>query len=742
MQKRLLIYLSSIAAVLLIAFGVYWLVSPKIITKPALDEHYNAVVFQEGHAFPYRPQVRFNLLPVTWHIEGTLMNNTTAGDIGVSINPETGEITWQDKREGPFRITITASNRMGKDRQSFTARQIIKPLFEITFPPEIPAYREFRGIVKTRGSLPMQYTCTNDGITFDSRGVIWQKPEPGTYTVTFIASNQAGKCQRDWNVVVKAEPVRIISEPVAVVTEGDDYVYPVMASGTPKFTWELPECPKGMIIGKEGVVFLPSRYVKKGEYNVTIRVSNVANGQKYSDTQHYTLRCVEREKKEEEQPQEEKKKAEKKEKKKQESAKAQVVPDVNVIVKKRKKDEVKEPVPEKEAPQKPEEQPAPPTPQPQVSQEEERKEQERMREEEQKRLLEAQKKLEEERLRQEELQKVQEEMQRLEAQKRAEEEKQRLEAQRKAEEEAQRRQEEEQKRQEEQRQAEESKRLEEEQKKVAEEKRKEQMMKALEEKQLQEERKKAEEEKQRLEEQKKAVEVKRQQEDQKRLEQQKKAEEDAARLREERKKAEDEKRRREEQRKAKEEKAQAEKQAEEKQVAVPTKKEIVREKTEKGKKVKLTYDFVLEGWDFNDFYELSRASGFKILFISPFKGVEEKNYEVTGIDHQRHLAVQMQPLDENNYSKKGCMVVDIPAEGRDHWTDYETHLREQLKKGSHSLVVFFPYSFMASLEDASKSYYGAHCADQKLPFEQGAGTVKFKITGDRFIKIVSMGNMK
>ena len=136
------------------------------------------------------------------------------------------------------------------------------------------------------------------------------------------------------------------------------------------------------------------------------------------------------------------------------------------------------------------------------------------------------------------------------------------------------------------------------------------------------------------------------------------------------------------------------------------------------------------------------ASGFKILFISPFKGVEEKNYEVTGIDRQGRLTVQMLPLDENNYSKKGCMVVDIPAEGRDHWTDYETHLREQLKKGSHSLVVFFPYSFMASLEDASKSYYAVHCADQKLPFEQGAGTVKFKITGDRFIKVVSMGNMK
>lgn len=728
MQKRLLIYLSSIAAVLLIAFGVYCCISPKIITRPAIDEHYSAVVFMEGHNFPYRPQVRFNL-PVTWRIEGSLLNDAAAGDVGVSINPETGEIAWQDKREGPFRITITASNWIGKDRQSFTVRRIIKPLFEITFPPEIPAYREFRGIVRTSGALPIQYACTNAGITFDSRGVIWQKPEPGTYTVTFIASNQAGKCQRDWNVVVKAAPVRIISEPVAVVTEGDDYVYPVMASGTPKFTWELTECPEGMVIGKEGVVFFPLRYVKKGEYKVAIRVSNVVNGQKYSDTQHYTLRRVEREKKEEEQepPQEEKKKEEKKEKKKQESAKAQVVPDVNVIVNKRKKDAVKEPAPEKEAPQKPEEKPVPPPPQPQVSQEAERKEQERIREEEQKRMLEAQKKLEEERLRQEELQKVQEEMQRLEAQRKAEEEK-------KQQEEAQRRQEEEQKK------TEEAKRLEEEQRKAAEEKRKEQMRKALEEKRLQEERKKAEEEKQRLEEQKKAEEVKKRQEEQRRLEQQKKTEEEEARLREEQKKDDDEKRRREEQRRAKEEKAQAEKQTEEKQVAVPTKKEIVREKTEKGKKVKLTYDFVLEGWSFNEFYELSRASGFKILFISPFKGVEEKNYEVTGIDRHGRLTVQMQPLDENNYSKKGCMVVDIPIEGRAHWMDYETHLREQLKKGSHSLVVFFPYSFMASLEDASKSYYAVHCADQKLPFEQGAGTVKFKITGDRFIKIVSMGD--
>ena len=151
MQKRLLIYLSSIAAVLLIAFGVYWRFSPKIITKTvALMNTTMPSSSRKTTPSPYRPQVRFNLLPVTWRIEGTLLNNTTTGDIGVSINPETGEITWHDKREGPFGITITASNRVGKDQQSFTARQIIKPLFEITFPPEIPALREFRGIVKTR----------------------------------------------------------------------------------------------------------------------------------------------------------------------------------------------------------------------------------------------------------------------------------------------------------------------------------------------------------------------------------------------------------------------------------------------------------------------------------------------------------------------------------------------------------------------------------------------------------------
>ena len=58
----------------------------------------------------------------------------------------------------------------------------------------------------------------------------------------------------------------------------------------------------------------PLAVCKKGEYKVTIRVSNVVNGQKYSDTQHYTLRCVEREEKEEEQPQEEKKRREKRRK--------------------------------------------------------------------------------------------------------------------------------------------------------------------------------------------------------------------------------------------------------------------------------------------------------------------------------------------------------------------------------------------------------------------------------------------
>lgn len=782
MKKIILI--TSFVVVLLTIPGGYSYFSPKITSQPALDPHEGAVFLIEGHPFPYQPEVRYDI-PVTWHLN--VSPTDSDNQLQVSINPETGEILWNDKRKGIWQVTVTASNWAGRDSQTFKVNRIIKPFIKTDLPSTITAQQDFKGSLEVSGSQSLEISCSNPDIVIEDFTINWPAPKAGKYSIQFTASNPAGKHTRNWTVNVEEHPVKITSKPQKTTTAGTDYKYQVKAIGTPEFQWKLEDAPEGMSLGRKGIVLWPADSAREGNYTVNIKVSNIVDSKTHTDTQTFTLQC----KKKEEEKKEEKKveKQKKKKSKKLTNVKVKRVFKEDKIIKKQKKiiqdqEKLLEKLPKQFKPE-------------QKKAIDAQKEAIKRAEEARKRALQLKKlKAEEERL---EAERKEKERQRIEAEKlkeilRQQEEAEQREAERqrilKAQKEAEQRETERQRLLKDQREKERQEALRKElemrkKQKDAREKYLETQRKARE----AEERAKREEaarqealrkkqealkkqqealrrqavaqkkaellKQQEIELRKRQEEAKRKQEESKRkyLEEQqrlreasekarRKQEKVARRLREQKdlkKQAEEAERIAKRQRKIEEE---LRKQRMTKKVSVPTKRDMSREKIEKGKKIDLRYDFVMTGWSFADFSRLAKNREFKILFMSRFKAIQPENYEVTGLGSNGNPVVQKRSWDDGVYPGKGCIVAEIPTEGKDLWKDYDTNLRRKLRVGSHTLTLFFPYHFFTYLEEAAKSYYDVHKINPDISFKQGAGKIKFTITKDYKFKILSMGNTR
>jgi len=753
--------------------AVYSYFSPKIISQPPLDSNKRTVLLIGNEPFPYQPEVRFDI-PVTWHL---MIPLTTSGSrLQVSINPDTGEIVWNDKRKGIWELTVTASNWAGRDSQTFIVKHIIKPFIKINLPTTITAQQNFKGSLDITGSRPIKLSCSHPDIKIEDADnfkpqsfFYWKKPKAGKYSIGFTASNPAGKHTRNWNVTVKGKPVRITSEPQKTTATGIDYKYQVKAIGTPKFQWQLEDAPEGMSIGSKGIVLWPADSAKEGNYTVSIKVSNIIDGSTYTDTQIFTLQC--KKKQEEEKVEKQKKKQSKK------------LTNVNIkrvfkedkIIKKQKKiiQDQKKLLEELPKQFKPEQKKAIDAQKEAIKKAEEAKEralQLKKQKAEEERLEAEREEKERQRIEAEKLKEIlrqQEEAERqkiLDAQKEADKrkaerqrllkeqrEKERREALHKQQEKREKQEEAREKYLETQRKAEEKAKREEAARLEAQHRKQEALRVQKEEAQKRAERLKQQE----IALRKRQEEAKRKQEEARRkyqVEQQKLREAaEKARLRQE-EAAERIKRQKKLKKQAKEAERIAKKQREieeelrkqgmTKKVSVPTKRDMSREKIEKGKKIDLRYDFVMTGWSFADFNRLVRSRQFKILFMPMYKSIQPENYEVTGLDGNGNPVVQKRSWDDGHYASKGCIVVEIPTEGEDHWKDYVTNLRRKLRVGSHTLTLFFPYHFFTYLEEAAKSYYDVHKVNPDISFKQGAGKIKFTITKNYKFKILSMGNTR
>jgi flagellar biosynthesis GTPase FlhF len=162
-------------------------------------------------------------------------------------------------------------------------------------------------------------------------------------------------------------------------------------------------------------------------------------------------------------------------------------------------------------------------------------------------------------------------------------------------------------------------------------------------------------------------------------------------------------------------------------VFVPKKSEVTKEDIAKGKKSKVRFNFILEGWSFENFYRLVERSGFKILFIGN-EGIHGTNLEVVGLDYNGKPVLEERSWDLS-WPTRGYPVESIPKDEEvAGWADYDDQIREDKSlDSSHRMHLFFPHHIKEILKKA------ANVKNENLG--ETDSRVKFTITKDYEIEI-------
>ena len=167
-----------------------------------------------------------------------------------------------------------------------------------------------------------------------------------------------------------------------------------------------------------------------------------------------------------------------------------------------------------------------------------------------------------------------------------------------------------------------------------------------------------------------------------------------------------------------------------KKVSVPKKSEVTKADIEKGKKSKVSFNFLLDGWSFREFYRLVEKLDFKLIFM-PGRDIYASNFEVTGLDSDGNPVLEKRRWD-GNYSPRGYAVENIPNdEETAGWADYDELLREKHSlDSSFQMQLLFPHYIKGSVEDAAKAYNGNS--------DEVKGKVIFTITKDFDFEVIEI----
>ena len=162
-------------------------------------------------------------------------------------------------------------------------------------------------------------------------------------------------------------------------------------------------------------------------------------------------------------------------------------------------------------------------------------------------------------------------------------------------------------------------------------------------------------------------------------------------------------------------------------VFVPKKSEVTKEDIAKGKKSKVRFNFILEGWSFENFYRLVERSGFKILFMGN-EGMHGTNLEIVGLDYNGKPVLEERSWDLS-WPTRGYPVESIPKDEEvAGWADYDDQIREDKSlDSSHRMHLFFPHHIKEILKKA------ANVKNENLG--ETDSRVKFTITKDYEIEI-------
>ena len=209
---------------------------------------------------------------------------------GMSINADTGLVSWTPGTAGSYPVTIRATNVPGFHTQSFS---ISVTALAITSTPVTDGVvdQAYSYQATATGTPPISWSLVTwpEGMSINAgTGLVsWTPGAAGSYPVTIRATNVAGSDTQSYSISVTVPPT-ITSTPVTDGIVGQAYSYQATATGTPPIIWSLVTAPGGPSIDADtGLVsWTPGA---AGSYPVTIKATNVAG----SDTQSYSISVTE-----------------------------------------------------------------------------------------------------------------------------------------------------------------------------------------------------------------------------------------------------------------------------------------------------------------------------------------------------------------------------------------------------------------------------------------------------------------
>jgi|GEM_PF-553146 len=218
--------------------------------------------------------------PITWSL--------LTGPAGITIDPNTGEVTWPNPQPPAtsHTITIEASNTVGNDAISWTLSidRIPPSIATLTDDTVDPGMVYTRTPTLAQGTLPVTWLLVagpSDLTVNPTTGQVhWLAPQPpGTSRpVTIEARNGAGSDQATWTLTVNRLPPVIVALSDDATDPAVPYSRtPTLTQGTPPITWSITTGPSGMTIDSgTGKVSWPDPQPPASSHAVVIEATNSA----------------------------------------------------------------------------------------------------------------------------------------------------------------------------------------------------------------------------------------------------------------------------------------------------------------------------------------------------------------------------------------------------------------------------------------------------------------------------------
>ncbi len=228
-----------------------------------------------------------------------LVFSLEAAPSGMTIDANTGVISWTPGQSGTFSVTAKVKDAAGaSDTQTFSiviADAAPKgPTISstaITTGKQGEAY-SYDVQVSESGTMTFTLDQAPAGMTIDAgTGLIrWTPAQAGSFSVIVkVKDATGGSDTQTFSITVTegSKTPRITSTAVTMAKEGEAYTYDVQASDADGAKFRLDQAPAGMTIdANTGVITWTPDTAAVGTASVTVRVSNEAG---LSDSQTFTI---------------------------------------------------------------------------------------------------------------------------------------------------------------------------------------------------------------------------------------------------------------------------------------------------------------------------------------------------------------------------------------------------------------------------------------------------------------------